>query len=363
MKYIEVTYLILSLISFILILRKKRPIDLLTVGFLSQQVYFMPLIFQAFGFSTEFGPYSQEVVIFGLYLVIIFLFFSFFKVSSDVRVIKPIIDTKVFCKVAFFLSLLGFVAVYFRTAGAIFYLPKSEMLKLLGYDYVVWSICTIMAVASSYYLKEKLLLFLSSILLLINIYIGFRSPAAITFISVTILFFDKNRLSIFDIKKRYVLSLLFFVFFFFVYKGFYMSIKSGNFNLLAERSGSVDYILGLFLNSEPSVTLSILTNVLAHDVRIGVEHAQNILISIGFFGWMELNVQNFIYVLSLHLLSNLISSSSGVYKYVLTVSGAYWGFYIHRNDLAYQITLEKRVFICFIMVSLVALFLQRVRVR
>jgi len=40
--------------------------------------------------------------------------------------------------------------------------------------------------------------------------------------------------------------------------------------------------------------------------------------------------------------------------------GAYWAFYIHRNDLIYQLSLERRVLIIFSLIYLVSVLFSNI---
>jgi hypothetical protein len=352
----------------------------------------MPLYFQALGFEIEFGPYSSKVAVVGLFLVFWFSVFSLFSVPGKTIVVKPAISSTVFARVSTMLTTCALVYLVIDTNGLIFTLEKGKMLSMLGYSYMLWTMMMIFAMVSSIDNRRSSLILISIVSVLVNIYIGFRSPTAIIFISIVVGYCLKNHKTIRDLPNMYLLLIILGGLFFFTYKGFYLSIKMGNYDLMLERVVSIEYIAGLFVNSEPSVTLSILSNVLEDELRIGSEHIMNIIISIGIFGWVDTgavsynsiiqplyypdiaggvgsniwaNVYSlfnysglfifiFMYVFSLYWLSVLVQRVDGTYKYLLLVLGSYWAFYIHRNDLAYQVTLEKRVTLCFILIALIS---------
>ncbi len=400
---IESAYLSISAIGFIFFFRKGRTIDILCVGFIAQQIYFMPLILQLFNIELIFGTYSEKTYYVASALVLVFILFSTLPQTKNTKllIIKPEIDIDLFSKVCALTCFLLFVYIFTNTSGAIFNLGKTDMLKMLSYDYLIWSNATILAVVSSFYTRRKLLITLSLSVLFINVYIGFRSPAAITVIASAILYFSIKRTTFFSIKKRHFFLIFLLCLFFFSYKGIYMSIKTNNYDILSHRVSSAEFFVDSFINSEPSLTTSILSNVLKDSFRIDIHHAKNILISLGFFGAFGVKIESFnsiiqpiyyakinggvgsnvwaniysifgyvglytfmiIYCFSLYVAGNMVHRLTGVYKIIVAVSFSYWAFYIHRNDLSYQLSLEKRVIIIFTALYLLTLIIQTITIK
>ncbi|MEZ8062831.1 MULTISPECIES: hypothetical protein [Vibrio] len=392
-------YVILSAITSMVVFRPRRRIDFISVGFLSQQLYFIPLTLQAFGVEMLWGDYHYYTAIVGCYFLLCLMFFALLKIhdnKGEVK-IKPFIDLNIFSKFMCIMVLLGFSLSFIASGGGIFFLTKQEMMKSLGYGYILWSISTIILLPFSIHLKNKFLMAVSAISILIIVFIGFRSPAAIAIIAAIVSLCYTNKISIHKLGMKNICIILIVGLLFFFYKGVYSGIKLGNYELVLLRLTDANYYLNSLVNSEPSMTTMILSKTLEHDLRIDFYHFQNIIVSMGFFGPFQPDIQSFnsimqpeffpglswgvgsnvwanvyailgwgglllfitFYCLSLYLISFVLSRITGFYFLALCPLASYWAFYIHRNDLAYQISLEKRVGIIILLVAILTFLVQK----
>ena len=237
-------YVLLSFLAGVGVLRRGRRFDFITIGFASQQLYFSPLLFQAFGRCGYLGCSSWQVAAFGCILCCLFFVFSFFPVESGRRIqIKNEPDIQDFKFICLLLSFAGFLVLFLSSKGGVLYLPKREMMKFISYDYIVWSISAALGFLFSVYYKDLRWSVLFLLLLLVTVYIGFRSVFAIALISAFALWSKRFCWSFSNFKIKYILFSLVLAFLFFFYKGFYSAIKTGNYEFALVRVANYDYFL------------------------------------------------------------------------------------------------------------------------
>src|SRR5690554_5760327 len=384
-----------------MVFRPSREFDFLSIAFVSQQIYFSPMIFQAFGFCGGYGCYLYKVSIIGMVLVFVIAFFSMLSQRERARriVIRPEPRAGVFLFFCMALSLLGLFLLVLKSGGKVFFLPKREIMKFISYDYIVWVFSATVGMVFSVRTRSNKWLVFFLLLLLVSFYIGFRSPLAISFIASLVIVSQREGLNLRRIGLRYFLLIILIGLAFFLYKGFYSAIKMGNYDVLKDRIFSLDYYLFIFQSSEPVVNLSILSNVVESDLYIGPSDLLRILTIATLFmeelfqgfgnfnsviqplfysdisggvgsniwaywyavaGWGGLLFFIFFYGFSLWWLSWLHRSSGLYVSSLVAYLGAYWAFYIHRNDLIYQLSLERRVLIIFSLIYLVSVLFSNI---
>ncbi|CAH7388435.1 conserved membrane hypothetical protein [Vibrio chagasii] len=372
-------HLFITIISIIYVLRPNRNFDLLTAGFISQQIYFMPLLFQNFGVCTSYGCVVEDVYIIAIFLMVSFVFFSSLPVPKRSVVIKPVCSKESFWLFSLLLGLIGFMLVLIKSKGQVFFVPKRDMGGFLGYEYILWSFSSGLSLICAYSLGSRIKILISLFLLSLTVYIGFRSTAAVTLISIFLIYANDKNLSLRNLKLKYVLGVLIVGIVFFSYKGIYSAIKMQNYDLVLERIFEPSFYYLSIVNSEPFTIITILSRVIENDVRISIEYLFTPLLSLGFFGWLNLDVPKYntvvqslfnvdfgvasniwayfysllgfpgvflfsvFFAFSNYLGAILMNMIRGPYLYVTVLSLSYWCFYIHRNDLFYQFALEKRV--------------------
>jgi hypothetical protein len=188
-----------------------------------------------------------------------------------------------------------------------------------------------------------------------------------------------------------------FVLFFFVYKQIYVTVKLGLWDVIRDRLMDTELYASAILMSEPFNTQAILNEVIAQDFRVGMEHFQDVLLQFLLFspelgrapvsfndffqstlfpsdldygmanniwaemissgGWLLLGSFLVGFVLMLMLGSYWIRSHDATLAAGVAVAFSYWAFYIHRNDLLYQVNLEKRTILVWIASLVLSRFL------
>lgn len=398
---IGLVYIIISCVGFYYFLLNNRKFDFLSVGFVSQQIYFSPCVVYYFTNNSLIYPVENGVYICGFLIILSMLIFSF-RLHS----VKPRNKLKIdfaFEYHAFFstiLALIAFFISFYESGNVLFSGAKSEVLESISRFYIIWSISAIYGLITSFILKNKIYFVINSILILMTVFIGFRSIAAIAVISLLVIYFSSKRESVNILVSHYksVIFGLFFGCFFLIYKGLYIAIKFGNYDVVSQKLLDKQFYIDVLSNAEPFGIQMIFSDVLKYDYFIGLENLNRIILMITVFsndlgidarsfndyfqndlygnvgygmgsnvwahmyssgGWLLLLMFIILYAISLRWLSYKIYYSNLEYVPFFVLLGSYWAFYIHRNDLFYQLGLEKRVLIIFLIVSLSSIFYKK----
>jgi len=70
-------------------------------------------------------------------------------------------------------------------------------------------------------------------------------------------------------------------------------------------------------------------------------------------GWLFLGLFIIVFITSIYLANKTLDSNRVIVRAGLASVFVYWVFYIHRNDLSYQVNIDKRLlivlFVCLVM--------------
>lgn len=397
----ELSYLLISFLGFIYFFFKKRFFDFLTIGFISQQLYFVPCLTQTLFPSTKLYlfPVNHGVYLTGSMLITSFMLFSFnLNVSERMYRNSKYIDWgfKYHAFYATLIALIAFLISYLQVGTILFTSAKAEVLNSIDRFYILWAICSLYGLACAYFSSKWIYFWINLILIIITIYIGFRSIAAISVISLIVLYFVNKQVKI-NLLINYYQNIFLGVLagiFFLVYKGLYIAIKFQNYDLVFERLLSVDFYKDVLINAEPFGIQRIFSDIIFQDFFIGLENLNRFFLMFTLFsnesgidsrsfndyfqpsiygdvgygmgsnvwahmyssgGWLLLIIFILFYSLSLRWFSKIIYSGNINYTPLLVVLGSYWAFYIHRNDLFYQLGLERRILLVFLLISFLSI--------
>jgi len=385
----HILFILLSLLGSFYFLIKKRTFDFFSVAYFSSIIYFLP---GYFGY-TLVSPTSLKMYILDeTYLIMIFVqmsilvggcFFDTLRKKTEIK--TTIKNTNLTSEIALFICLLGFMLTIISSGSNLFDANKGVMVESLGRWHMIMRFGAALAVVIAFVMKKKLIFIISLLVILFDIFLGFRSIAAIVTISLITYWLTKQGSQRLLINQRkFVKYTLILGLFFFSYKQVYSAIKGGNWELVKERISDPQFYIYSIMNSEPFTTQSILNTVVASNFQTGFENmigliyqfilfspslgaefitfnqqfqpalfptitfglANNIwaqMWSVG--GWTLLILFLIINILILSFGSYLIRMNDPNLKALILLLFSYWSFYIHRNDIIYQINLEKRVFL------------------
>lgn len=237
-------------------------------------------------------------------------------------------------------------------------------------------------------------------LLAFSVYVGFRAACALTVIALFMLYLANGQRQRFVLARLRIVTLgLSCAGFFFVYKLIYRLVKAGRFDLVSERIGDPDFYVTAILGSEPFGIQSILNEVVRTDFQTGMGYiARGILAQFAVFGsdlgiattsfnglyqpvlfpdanygmgdniwaqmiaaggWPLLVAFLVVFVAVLAVGSRWLAASNQCTRAAIALGFSYWAFYIHRNDIAYELTLLRRVFFIWVVCVIAASVIYR----
>ena len=287
------------------------------------------------------------------------------------------------------LALVGVLATVL-TAGAEILSPrKHEVISAVGRWRILWVFSSSLGTVLAYRLRRWGPMAVLGACLLFDLYIGFRNNIALTMMTLFVLMIHRkgvHRLALRNFRLGFLG--LFAALSMFGYKFLYAPIKRGDWDLVAQRLGDPAFAFDSMSRSEPFVTQAILNQVLLEKFRIGFAgfeaalyqlalSAQSFGVEIvtaneqfkeGLFpgspggvgtniwaemwsrgGWAMLLLFLAVYIGGLALSSHWLRLGSPLLTAFVALSGSYWAFYIHRNDLAFQLNLHKRLFLVWLL--------------
>lgn len=410
MQEIFIFIAILGLLYFGIV---KRRFDFFSLAYLSACIYFLPGFF---GYALEprtpnISIRQVSLLVNETYLVMstVLIAITFGGIFYDLKPKKyksrfKLKNTHYTTWIAFTIAIFGFFASLVTIGLENLLNPdKSTLISQLNRWHLIWTVGASIATILSF-LEKRWLIFIGCIvLLLFDLYIGFRHSLAITLLSLFSLWsHDQGRQRIVQNSKA-ILGGLAIAFTLFIYKFLYVAIKRGNWHLVGERLSDLDFYEKAITQSEPFTTQVILNSVIQNNLHVGINHFKNLVYQLTFFsnnlgtnsvasfndlfqpilfptaisgmanniwaemwssgGWLLLLAFIIVFVIILFFGSYYLGNSDPVVKGGLTSAMTYWAFYIHRNDLMYQITLEKRVIVFWCIFVIFSMFISFTRSR
>ena len=390
MSLMHVSFVIIAATGLLYFLLCLRRFDLFSVAFLSGCVYFLPGFF---GYTvapmsaTTHSPVDLED---GAYLVmsavLIAIWFGalLFDYAPRHTVLALRLQGSESAPLwAVTLAVIGYLMLVATAGEALLLDDKIAMMESLNRWHILGATAAPLGAVLSFACRRWLLLALSMIMLLFDMYIGFRVSFAIAMIAIVTVYLVRDgpqRLAIQNWKigcmgMAFVSLLL-------VYKQIFVAMKLGMWDVIVERIQDTDLYTTAIMMSEPFNTQAILNEVVGQDFRVGMGHFRDIASQFVLFspelgnaplsfndlfqptlfpsdldygmannmwaemlssgGWPLLGLFITIFVVMLMLGSYVIRSRDPILAAGAAVTFSYWAFYIHRNDLLYQVNLEKR---------------------
>ena len=288
------------------------------------------------------------------------------------------------------LGCFGLAATLYSVGGRLFDPQKADVLEAIDRWYQVWTMGALVGTVLGVVSRRWLWAAASALLLLFDVYAGFRTSAALASIGLFAWFLargDERRI-LSPSSWRITSAALLVGAGFFLYKGFYIAIKSGAWDLVQERALDLDYIAEVVVySSEPFLVTGTLNEVVRSGFAIDASHYVGVVyLLVPFAPELGARTENFneLFQPSLFpehlggLASNFLAEAwaCGGWAALLLVVGLYasglwigsrllacrsrwtqafaaaffpcWAFYIHRNDLLYQAILQRRILLCFL---------------
>jgi hypothetical protein len=391
----------------------KRTFDLFSLAYVSALVYFLPGFF---GYALYPGGLLSEPVLLvpGTYRIMISVLVSIWLGAAVFdRLARPelppfsLTNSELATGVIVSLATLGFVMALLTTGRALLSPDKATMMAELNRWHLVWVVGASLAIVCSFAERRGLLFAAGVALVAVDVFIGFRSNFAMAMLGVMVLWLGAigpQRL----VRQSWpqLLLCLGLGAVVFVYKFLYVAVKMGDVEGVLGRIVDSNFYLSALTYSEPFSTQAVLDAVVRSDLQVGMSHFSGLIYRLLFFapavgaesvafndlfqtrlfpqskfgmasniwaemissgGWPLLIGFLLLFVLILGLGSWLLGVTDPRLRGYVALAGSYWAFYIHRNDLVYQIDLEKRILVIFVAglvgSSLLLSFVHSVRTR
>jgi len=272
-------FLLIAILGSLYFLFKKRAFDFFSIAFFSACIYFLPGFVGYVNFpepKTNLidGSYLVMILVLGTILFGAFFYDFFVRNKSISKITIKNTDLVLFFLVCF--TLIGFLYDLVAVGKAFFIVDKPEMMEYLGRGRIFWATASMVGITASFLRKKKLLFIFFLSFLVFDLYIGFRSSAAIAGISIFLAhLWQIKKIRLIKNYKVILLGAL-CALFFFAYKGIYWAVKAGEWDIVVDRLTSINYYFSTTLNSEPFVTQSNLNKILASNFRVGFSHFVNL---------------------------------------------------------------------------------------
>jgi hypothetical protein len=383
-------------------LLRQRQFDFCSLGFFSALVYFSPG-FIGVTYVPGTVPRIEEIVsgayhlMTGILLIVLvttFVFDSLFslKTSGPLQLVRMQGD-RFFPQLALLIGCASCCGTLYEIRSVIGSAEKEDLLQHLGRWQILFEFSISFAVLGLLQRKRYFALAVASCLLLFEVFLGFRTAAVTTLLAVVLV--QVQRHGKFRLYRQTKLLLLLATAFLFalLVKQFLYSIRygaiSGDSSLFFEQLTNPDSYFFAVISSEPSITVTTLSAIVQAKYSVPISHLADVMNTLlpfsnelggqakGFnayfqpalfpdvdFGmanniWAEMYAVGqysgaylFALLFSLGLCCFSLASRhvTGSLQVMVILSGVYWAFYIHRNDLLYQCLLERRVLFTYLMI-------------
>jgi hypothetical protein len=390
MSLMHVSFVIIAAAGLLYFLFCLRQFDLFSVAFFSACMYFLPgfvgytVAPMAGAMHAPVDLEDQTYLVMITVLIAIWVGALLFDHAPGRNVLALRLQGSESAPVwAVALAVIGSILLVATAGEALLLDDKITIMESLNRWHILGATAAPLGMVLSFSCRRWLLCALSLMLLLCDMYIGFRISFAIAIIAIVTLYLVRDgtqRLAVQNWKVGLMgmalVSLLL------VYKQIFVAIKLGMWDVIVERIQDADLYTTAIMMSEPFNTQAILNEVVAQDFRVGMGHLRDISSQFVLFspelgnaplsfndlfqptlfpsdldygmanniwaemlssgGWPLLVLFISIFVSMLTLGSYLIRSRDPILAAGAALTFSYWAFYIHRNDLLYQINLEKR---------------------
>ena len=381
----------------------KRRFDFFTIGFASSLLYFLPGFFGYVRSSRDFAvgepllPATYAVFVMVLACILVgAMLFDHLDPGRPARPMRPIplFMTTEFAAVV---AALALIATLFAYGGALFAQQKADVLAGIGRWHLLYRFAAMFAVVFATIRRQTAWAVVAFGLLLFDFFVGFRFGVVITVIAVAVVVLNrKGPQSLLGSEFRSMTMGLVVVGLVLVYKHIYVFVKLGLWDIVAQRLSSPRILQLAVLNSEPFTTQSILNEIIAADLHTGGEHLKylgNLLVPFATMlgaqsqsfndlfqqqlfggvsgglanniwaemyavgGWLAIGIAVALYVLLLAIGSRLLMTARGAGLCLTVIVFTMIAFYIHRNDVGFELTLIRRCLFIWLLIVVPAMLL------
>lgn len=384
-------YAVVAVIGVLYFLLRKRRFDFLTIGYFSALVYFLPALFGVA--MSQYGPADpvRSPLVSETYAVMITVILgiligaiAYDQMPHPAHRHVGLAGTASAGNWALLLGITGCVmTVLTMGVATLMDTDKNVLLSRINVWLVVWQLGGELAVLFFFCRRQWFLFSVALLVVLGDVFIGFRITFALTFIACFTLWAEGQGRQRFGIQKiRPALLASSVIAFIFLYKVVYIPIKLGLWWMVQERLTSFESYSEMIKTSEPFVTQTILNQVIITNFHVPFDHFASVLYQFMFFapqlgakivsfndlfqpqlfpnivdmgmasniwaemwstgGWPLLLLFLVFDVLVLCYLSTLLRIDNPELRAAIAAPAVAWAFYLHRNDVFVESNIIKR---------------------
>lgn len=405
---VRVYYILVALAGTGYFLAARRRIDGFTVAFFAALVYFLPaLAGYTLSPTTPSSPIKLPVAIepeaIAIMTVVVALITAGGMLWDAWDRDRPspawaLEDSSLATWIALGVGALGVLVTVVESGPAVFTGDKREVIELVGRGHLLWQMGATLGTVLAFTRRDRAGGLAGWTLLVLDMWIGFRYAFATTLIAVGLLWLSRPvpfRLGV--LRPRYWVAILAGGLFVISYQNLKEPLRAGDWPEIAERVSNPLWYLNGVLTSEPFTTQTVLNEVVRTDFRTGSDHlfaaanhlllftpdlggevvrfnglyqpalfplvdhglANNIWAQMWSAGdWPLLVAFGLVFVLGLAAWSRLLRSPDPAIQAYAAVALAYWGFYVHRNELLGIVGSQKQLLLvtaaCLVLAIVVA---------
>ena len=380
----------LSLLYFIL---KKRKFDFLSLAYFSQIVYFIPA-FLGVTYYMNNKYLVEESISDKTYIVLcIFVFcLIFITIITDLMKNRYIFyyqyQKTMIGEISLIVSIISLFLIFEKNGLILFKLEKKYLMNMIPQSLLIMEITAIISSVVFYLEKKYKLLIISLTILSIDLFIGFRYSLIIVIISIIFIYLNnKGEIRLINLWKEGIFLIL-LAFILLISKEFMYGLKFGFSNDFVNKIINIDFYLNSIKHSEPFTIMSILNEVVIHNFEVPLTQLNAFIKIIPFskslFNYISISYNdkfqkilfpNISYGMANNILAQMWSLGGYIAVVLFSLLNAIFlvlgnkllnskihavvviifslqAFYIFRNDLLYQITLEKKILLIYFVIFL-----------
>lgn len=398
----QVVFVLVSVFGAIYFSLRAR-VDYFSLAYFSAIIYFLPGFFGRASYHIG-GEWRELDIIPEVYAIMTVVVFSVILASFLIGRRNGVAPAKFsysrvskFLLIVSLLSLFGLSATFIEAGAAIFHPDKNVVMEAIGRWHILYSYSAVIGLPVAYLAKHRFFFVFFFCLLVFNVYIGFRSSLAIAVLSVFLLYFssfpEKRPLLA---RWRMVFLVVLFGVFLFSIKHVLWAVKAGDMTAVLSAIGQPDFYWRAITKSEPFIIQSTLNEVVLRGFRTEFDHVSAVVYQLLFFsdklgltassfndyfqgalfpgvdygmasniwaqmwsagGWPLLIFFVLFFNMVIAAFNRTLVCGNVFVRAGFAPMASYWAFYIHRNDLAYMVNIEKRLFVLWLVAFLGVAFI------
>lgn len=400
----QIAFVTVAAVGLLYFSLAKRRFDFFSVAFYSACVYFLPGFFgyaMRISSSGEARTADYIPLVSETYLVFVLILSAILlaAIAMDHLVRDSEWDATlrgsenaVLWAAGF--ALAGFIITLATLGETLLSADKRQILDSFGASHLAWTTGASLGFALATKQRRWALLALCTVLLLADLYVGSRMSFANAVIAAFVIRLSDYGRQRFILKNwKIAVAGAGLAAAFFLYKQIYIDVKLGMWERLWQRMYGLDLYVKAISNSEPFITQTILNEVMKEEFHVGLEHFGSVVYKLVPFydppggltsfnalfqpvlfprarsglanniwaemwssgGWPLLIVFVSLFVMLLASGSYLLRVQDPTIVGGAALLFSYWSFYLHRNDLLFQISITKNILVFWAVCVLLAI--------